>query len=116
MVHKRVRKKVIKAGVAQTAAKLLHPVLGIIFCPLKSDPSIIQAKDAVKIAPTIQKDPRTLSSFQRTGEGNISAPREKTAGTEPPMPKPPMTLHAISVVTLGAQAEAYPAKAFNPRE
>eukprot|EP01032_Pedospumella_encystans_P024989 gene24988-28249_t len=52
----------------------------------------------------------------RTCDGNISAPMENTIGTEPPIPNPPMTLHAINTSTFGAAADASPASRLRPSE
>lgn len=58
----------------------------------------------------------TERSFPRILDGNSSAPKVKTDGTDPPMPMPPMTRQNISQGTEGAKAEATLAIRFKKRE
>jgi hypothetical protein len=77
---------------------------------------MIHAVNAVNTAPTIQNDAMTERYFPLVFEGNISAPKENTTGTDPPIPNPPITLHTINQETLGTTAEHKPATAFKPSE
>ena len=109
-------KKAESAGNEQTAANHRQLVYGMILFPYASGPNIIHAAAPTNIAPTIQKDAIIDKYLPLTGDANISAPKEKTAGTEPPIPTPPITRHRINNCTFGTKEEAIPEMVFSAKE